>query len=98
MALAFVTDNDWFALATLLMQDCFSNDRRHYYRRCINTKQKRPDVHLCRIASCNPAISEHYHTKSEPCNKRVHTKSIAVDKKSEVQINSIFFEDKSSVT
>jgi len=29
MALAFVTDNDWFALVTLLMQDCFSNDRRH---------------------------------------------------------------------
>jgi len=23
MALAFITDNDWFAMVALLMQDCF---------------------------------------------------------------------------
>ena len=35
-----VMDNDQFALVTLLMQDCFGNDRRHSCRTYINLSQR----------------------------------------------------------
>jgi len=70
MALAFVKDNDWFALLTLLMQDCFSNDRRHSCRTCISATPKRPDIKLRRAASPNPLIIKCYLKKSKNCDKK----------------------------
>jgi len=70
LALAFVTDNDWFALVSLLMQDCCSNDRRHSCRICINVKSREPVINLLGTAAPKPLLIEYYLKKSKTGDKK----------------------------